>query len=178
MRRTTSPGVAVVLSLSLLIATELRAIAGITFIPGQGLVLTGADGLVLTGADGLVLTGADAITYTGNQGLVLTGADSNGLRSIDPELAVLLNQLPDSSAINVFVVFHRMPTASDLDDLRAVGVLGGTRFHNLPMVLINATKNQVASISALPSVRSLYSNKTFEFFTHDTRVITGQSRVT
>src|SRR6185503_14056276 len=79
---------------------------------------------------------------------------------------------------NVFVVFHRMPTASDLDDLRAVGVLGGTRFHNLPMVLINATKNQVASISALPSVRSLYSNKTFEFFTHDTRVITGQSRVT
>jgi serine protease AprX len=202
MRRITSPGVAVVLSLSLLIATELRAIAGITFIPGQGLVLTGADGLVLTGADGLVLTGADglvltgadglvltgadglvltgadAITYTGNQGLVLTGADSNGLRSIDPELAVLLDQLPDSSAINVFVVFHRMPTASDLDDLRAVGVLGGTRFHNLPMVLINATKNQVASISALPSVRSLYSNKTFEFFTHDTRVITGQSRVT
>jgi Subtilase family len=202
MRRITSPGLAVLLSLFLLINAELRAFAGITFIPGQGLVLTGADGLVLTGADGLVLTGADglvltgadglvltgadglvltgadALTYTGLDGLVLTGADSIGLLSIDPELAVLLNRLPDSSAINVFVIFHHIPTEADLDDLRAVGVFGGTRFHNLPMVIINATKSQIALISALPSVRSLYSNKTFEFFTHDTRGITGQSLVT
>ena len=202
MRRVTSPGLAVALSLFLFINAELIAFAGITFIAGEGLVLTGADGLVLTGADGLVLTGADglvltgadglvltgadglvltgadAITYTGADGLVLTGADSNGLRSVDPELAVLLNQLPDSSAINVFVVFHHMPADADLDDLRAAGIIGGTRFHNLPMVMINATKNQVAAISALPSVRSLYSNKTFEFFTHDTRGITGQTRVT
>jgi serine protease AprX len=190
-----------VLSLFLLISAEIPAIAGITFIAGQGLVLTGADGLVLTGADGLVLTGADglvltgadglvltgadglvltgadAVTYTGLDGLVLTGADAVGLRSLDPELAVQLNRLPDSSAINVFVVFHHMPVEDDLDDLRGFGVLGGTRFHNLPMVMINATKNQIAAISALPSVRSLYSNKTFEFLTHDTRVITGQSKV-
>ena len=202
MRRITSPGLVIWLSLFLLINAQLPAFAGITFLSGQGLVLTGADGLVLTGADGLVLTGADglvltgadglvltgadglvltgadAVTYTCADGLVLTGADSNGLRSIDPELAALLNHLPDSSAINVFVTFHHMPADSDLDDLRAVGVLGGTRFHNLPMVLINATKNQVVAISALPSVRSLYSNKTFEFFTHDTREITGQSQVT
>ena len=200
MRRISSPGLAV-LSLLLLLSSEITAFAGITFIPGQGLVLTGADALVLTGADGLVLTGADALvltgadglvltgadalvltgadalTYTGLDGLVLTGADSTGLRSLDPELAVLLDRLPDSSAINVFVVFHRMPTDSDLDDLRAIGVLGGTRFHNLPMVMINATKDQVVAISSLPSVRSLYSNKTFEFFTHDSRVITGQNKV-
>lgn len=197
MRRITSPGLVIVLSLFLLV--EIPAFAGITFIPGQGLVLTGADGLVLTGADGLVLTGADAlvltgadglvltgadalvltgadaVTYTGNDGLVLTGADSNGLRSIDPELAFLLDELPDTSAINVFVVFHHMPGEADLDDLRAAGILGGTRFRNLPMVLTNATKEQIAAISALPSVRSLYSNKTLEFLTHDTRVITGQS---
>jgi serine protease AprX len=202
MRRITSPGLTVLLSLFLLINPQISAFAGITFVAGQGLVLTGADGLVLTGADGLVLTGADglvltgadglvltgadglvltgadAITYTGVDGLVLTGADSTGLRSVDPELAVLLNLLPDSSAINVFVVFYHIPADADLDDLRAAGVLGGTRFHNLPMVMINATKTQVAAISALPSVRSLYSNKTFEFFTHDTRSITGQSRVT
>jgi serine protease AprX len=201
MRRIKSPGLTFLLSLFILINAELRAFGGITFVAGQGLVLTGADGLVLTGADGLVLTGADglvltgadglvltgadglvltgadAVTYTGTDGLVLTGADSSGLRSLDPELAVLLNRLPDSSAINVFVVFHQMPTDADLDALRAAGVVGGTRFHNLPMVLINARKDQVAAISALPSVRSLYSNKTFEFFTHDSREITGQSAV-
>jgi len=201
MSRMTSPGLAILLSLFLLLNPEIRAYAGITFVPGQGLVLTGADGLVLTGADGLVLTGADglvltgadglvltgadglvltgadALTYTGLDGLVLTGADAVGLRSVDPELAVILNQLPDTSAINVFVVFHQMPTDADLDALRAVGVLGGTSYRNLPMVMINATKQQIVAISALPSVRSLYSNKTFEFFTHDTRVITGQARV-
>ena len=201
MRRITSPGLAVVLSLFLLFNGQSQVFAGITFIAGQGLVLTGADGLVLTGADGLVLTGADglvltgadglvltgadglvltgadSITYTGVDGLVLTGADSAGLRSLDPELAVLLDRLPDSSAINVFVVFHHMPTDADLDDLRSAGVIGGTRFRNLPMVLINATKHQVAAISTLPSVRSIYSNKTLEFLTHDTRVITGQASI-
>jgi serine protease AprX len=201
MSRMTSPGLAILLSLFLLLNPAIRAYAGITFVPGQGLVLTGADGLVLTGADGLVLTGADglvltgadglvltgadglvltgadALTYTGLDGLVLTGADAVGLRSVDPELAVILNQLPDTSAINVFVVFHQMPTDADLNALRAVGVLGGTSYRNLPMVMINATKQQIVAISALPSVRSLYSNKTFEFFTHDTRVITGQARV-
>ncbi|HLG16994.1 MAG TPA: S8 family serine peptidase [Blastocatellia bacterium] len=201
MKKTTSPGLAILLSLVLVFYPQSSAFAGITFVPGQGLVLTGADGLVLTGADGLVLTGADglvltgadglvltgadglvltgadALTYTGADGLVLTGADSTGLRSVDPELAVLLNQLPDSSAINVFVVFHRMPTDEDLDSIRAAGVPGGTRFRNLPMLMINATKSQVAAISTLPSVRSLYTNKTFEFFTHDTRLITGQAKV-
>ena len=201
MRRITSPGPVILLSLFLLVSTQIPAFAGITFLPGQALILTGADALVLTGADGflltgaealvltgadalvltgadaLVLTGADALTYTGTDALVLTGADSNGLQSVDPELAVLLDQLPDTSAINVFVVFHHLPTDADLDDLRAAGVVGGTRFRNLPMVLINATKDQIAAISALPSVRSLYSNKTLEFLTHDTRVITGQSQL-
>ncbi|HWN97859.1 MAG TPA: S8 family serine peptidase [Blastocatellia bacterium] len=201
MRRITSPGLAVLLSLLLVVNSPIPAFAGITFIPGQGLVLTGADGLVLTGAEGLVLTGADALMLTGAEGLVLTGADalvltgadaltftgadgwvptiadSVGLQSIDPELAVLLDGLPDSSAINVVVVFHHIPADADLNDLRAVGVIGGTRYHNLPMMMINATKPQVAAISTLPSVRSIYSNKTFEFLTHDTRVITGQSQV-
>jgi serine protease AprX len=201
MRRTTSPGFTILLYLLLFLQFSTPTFAGIQFVPGQGFVLTGADGFVLTGADGFVLTGADgfvltgadgfvltgadgfvltgadALTYTGADGFVLTGADSDGIRSLDPELAVLLNRLPDSSVINVFVVFHHIPGDADLDDLRAVGVVGGTRFHNLPMVLINATKNQIAAISTLRSVRSLYSNKTFEFFTHDTRLITGQSRV-
>lgn len=189
-----------IFAIVLMLALSPLALAGLTFTAGQGVtltsgqgvvltgadgvvltgadgvVLTGADGIKLTGADGIVLTGADAITYAGTDGVVLTGADSAGLRSFDPELALIMEQMPDSSAINVFVIFHRMPAEEDLNSLRAIGIAGGTIFHNLPMVLINATKNQIAAISRLPSVRSIYSNKTLEFFTHDTRVITGQSR--
>jgi serine protease AprX len=201
MRKVTSPKLTVIFSLLLILQLSIPAFAGISFIPGQGvvltgadgvvltgadgvvltgadgLVLTGADGLVLTGADGVVLTGADAFTYTGLDGVVLTGADASGIHSIDPELAILLNNLPDTSAINVFLVFHQMPTQSDFDALRAVFILGGTRFRNLPIVQVNATKRQIVAISRLATIRSIYSNKTCEFFTHDTRVITGQSSV-
>lgn len=202
MRKANSPALVFLFSALLIIHSATAAFAGISLITGQGVVLTGADGVVLTGADGVVLTGADGVvltgadgvvltgadgvvltgadslTYTGEEGVVLTGADSTGIRSFDPELAWLLNTLPDTSAVNVFVVFHRMPAAADFDALRAAGVFGGTIFNNLPMVMINATKSQVAAISALASVRTIYSNKTFEFFTHDTRAITGGTRVT
>ena len=207
MRKADSPVLVILFSALLILHFSITAFAGISFTPGQGLVLTGADGLVLTGADGLVLTGADnamltaseglvltgadglvltgadALTYTGEEGLVLTGADSTGddstgIRSFDPELAWLLNTLPDSSAVNVFVVFYRMPNFADFDALRDAGIFGGTIFSHLPMVMINATRAQIAAISKLRSVRSIYSNKTFEFFTHDTRVITGQNKVT
>src|SRR5712692_8613865 len=115
MRRTTSPGLAVVLSLLLLISSDISAFAGINFVPGQGVVLTGADGVVLTGVDGVVLTGADGVVLTAAEGVVLTGSDAVGLQGLDPELAVVLNLLPDSSAVNVVVVFHQMPADADLD---------------------------------------------------------------
>jgi len=132
---------------------------------------------MLTGADGVMLTGADALTYTGLEGVMLTGADQAGLQGFDSELAMALDGLPDTSFLNVFVVFHHQPTDADLNDLRAAGILGGTIYHNLPMAMINATKGQIAAISQLPSVRSIYSNKTTKFFTHDTRRITGQTSV-
>lgn len=144
----------------------------------DGVTLAGADGVTLAGADGVTLAGADALTYTGLDEVLPCSAITEGIQSFDPELAWLLNTLPDSSAVNVFVVFYRMPTASDFDSLRAAGIVGGTIFNNLPMVLINATKSQIAAISTLPSVRTIYSNKTFEFFTHDTRILTGETKVT
>ncbi|HJZ66904.1 MAG TPA: S8 family serine peptidase, partial [Blastocatellia bacterium] len=201
MRKANSPALAVVVSAVLILHTSITAFAGVSFAPGQGVVLTGAEGVVLTGAEGVVLTGAegvvltgaeglvltgaegvvlggaDALTYVGEEGITVSGADANGIQSLDPELAWLLNTLPDSSAINVFVVFYRIPSASDFDALRAAGILGGTIFNNLPMVMINATKSQIATISKLASVRSIYSNKTCQFFTHDTRIITGQAKV-
>ena len=217
MNIVTSPKVRILLALLLILQITATAFSGISFVPGQGVVLTGADGVVLTGADGVVLTGADGVVLTGADGVVLTGADgvvltgadgvvltgadgvvltgadvntftrpygvvltgadSVGIRSLDPELAMIMNRLPDTSAINVFVVYHRMPTSTDLNALRAVGILGGTKFRNLPMMMVNATRRQIAAISTQPSVRTIYSNKTLEFLTHDTRVVTGQNQM-
>lgn len=198
MRRYTSP--VALLSAVIVLSLVTSALAGITIIPGQGILFTSGQGVMMTGADGVMMTGADGVIMTGADGVMMTGADvvttigadsltytgplatlfpgvGTGLRSVDTELALILNTLPDTSAISVVVVFHHLPTEADLDALQAVGILGGTRFHNLPMVIINAFKDQVAAISQMPSVRSIYSNKTLGVLTHDTRRITRQTRI-
>ena len=138
--------------------------AGITLTGADGITLTGADGITLTGADGITLTGADGITLTGADGITLTGADStSGLQSVDPELAIALNKATDDSTLNAVVVFHSAVTDSDVEQLKNIGILGGTRFRALPMVYVSGTRHQILAISRLHSVRSIYGNRSLTF---------------
>src|SRR5436189_41787 len=144
----------------------------------SGITLTGADGITLTGADGITLTGADGITLTGADGITLTGADQQtGLQSIDPELAIALNNATDDSTINAVVVYHNALTDGDFAQLRQVGILGGTRFHSLPFVYVSGTRQQIAAISRLSSVRSIYGNRTLNFDSDPYFNRTGVQRV-
>lgn len=143
----------------------------------SGITLTGADGITLIGADGITLTGADGITLTGADGITLTGADdSTGLQSVDPELAIRLNEAADDSNINAIIVFHRPVTDSDIQELQQIGILGGTRFRALPAVYVSATKQQLIAASRLPQVRSLYGNRTITFNADPYFNITGLPR--
>ncbi|PYS98298.1 MAG: hypothetical protein DMF63_16730 [Acidobacteria bacterium] len=129
-----------------------------------GITLTGADGITLTGADGITLTGADGIKLDRVDGITLTGADDTvGLQSLDPELAVQLNNATDDSSINAVVVFHNSVTDADVAQVRQIGILGGTRMRILPAVYVTGTRDQMIAISHLPSVRSLYGNRTLTF---------------
>ncbi|MGI8732175.1 MAG: S8 family serine peptidase [Pyrinomonadaceae bacterium] len=144
----------------------------------DGLTFAGVTGIVMTGADGIVMTGADGIVMTGADGIVMTGADtSSGLRSVDAELALLLNETVDDSSINVILVYHSLPVDSDFADLQRLGIQGGTRFRALPMVMISGTKDQLAAVSHLPAVRSMYSNRTLTFNSDpEVRTVTGVER--
>src|SRR5688500_7603689 len=142
-----------------------------------GITLTGADGITLTGADGITLTGADGITLTGADGITLTGADQNGLQSVDPELAVALNQASDDSNFNAVIVFHRSVTDSDITALQQIGILGGTRFRALPAAYASATKQQLIAASQLTQVRSIYGNRTLTFNADPYYNITGFPRL-
>lgn len=144
----------------------------------NGITLTGADGITLTGADGITLTGADGITLTGADGITLTGADGQtGIQGLDPELAVALNTATDDSGINAVIVYHQVITGTDLDQLRQIGIMGGTRFRRLPMVYVTATRPQLLAVSRLPSVRSIYGNRTLNFNSDPYFNTTGQQRV-
>jgi serine protease AprX len=143
-----------------------------------GITLTGADGITLTGADGITLTGADGITLTNIDGITLTGADgSAGLQSLDPELAVKLNTATDDSNINAVIVYHNAVTDADIAQLQQLGILGGTRMRMLPIVYVTATRAQLIAVSHLPSVRSLYGNRTLTFNSDPYFNATGIQRV-
>ena len=143
-----------------------------------GITLTGADGITLTGVDGTTVTRPSGITLTGVDGITLTGADdSTGLQSLDPELATKLNTATDDSNINAVIVFHRSVTDADIDQLRGLGILGGTRFRILPAVYVSATKGQLLAVSHLSQVRSLYSNRTLTFNSDPYFNVTGLQRV-
>jgi serine protease AprX len=131
----------------------------------DGITATGTDGVSLRGIDGITATGTDGITVTGTDGITATGTDvqqRTGLQSIDPELAILLDRATDDSNINAAIVYHRQPGETDLADLRLVGIFGGTRYQALPVIAVTATRRQLAGVSRLPAVRSIYGNRTFE----------------
>ena len=143
-----------------------------------GITFTGADGITLTGADGITLTGADGITFTGADGVTFTGADnSTGLQSLDPELAVTLNNATDDSNINAVIVYHNSVTDADIADLQALGILGGTRMRVLPVVNVTATRTQLIAISRLASVRSIYGSRTLTFNSDPYFNVTGVQRI-
>lgn len=137
---------------------------GQTFsITPNGIAITGADGIAVTGADGIAVTGADGIATTGADGIATTGADSGtGLRSVDPELALMLDKMTDDSNVNAAIVYHRLPTDADIAELQSIGILGGTRFRVLPVIIATATRRQLIAVSRLSSVRSIYGNRTLQ----------------
>jgi len=178
---------------------------GITATGADGITISGADGITATGADGrvysiptgtLTLVGADLVVVANAHGISLSGADSivetgaaavnslidagseqTGLRSVDPELALMLNRLTDDSSVNAVIVYHQLPTDSDLAQLQSIGFLGGTRFRVLPMVQVTGTRNQIEAASRLPSVRSIYGVRTLNLTSEpEVRSATGVDR--
>jgi serine protease AprX len=149
-------------------------------IPTTALTLVGADLLIVANAHGISITGADSIVRTGVNALttlLFQGASQTGLQSVDPELAELLNRLTNDSSVNAVVVYHHLPTDADLTDLNQIGIVGGTRFRTLPMVILTGTKTQVIAISHLPAVRSIYGNRTLNFNSEpEVRAVTGVER--
>jgi serine protease AprX len=153
---------------------------GIVFdrVNGTGISLTGADGVQVTGPGGTQVTGAQGIIFKNFDKVpVPVPGSSAGIQSVDPELAVLLNNATDDSSINAVVVFHDQVTDADISYLQSVGILGGTRFKVLPMVYITGTKRQIVAISHSPRVRSIYGNRTLNFNSDPYFNKTGVSRI-
>ena len=153
----------------------------IFYAPVSGLSMTGADGLITTGAQGVRMWGVSGLSMTGADALAALAAQSPsgdiGLMSFDPELAKTLDWLTDDGNVNAAIVYHHPVTDADIAELKAVGVRGGTRFRALPVVVVTATKAQIAAISAFRSVRHLAQNRTLQWNADNSREQAGLTRV-
>jgi serine protease AprX len=148
---------------------------GITISTADGITASGADGIMISTADGITVSTADKVA-----GVSTSGArQQTGLQSVDPELALAINQantLADDSNINAVVVYHQLPTDSDLADLQRIGILGGTRFRVLPAIYVSATADQLIAVSRFRNVRSLYKNRTLTLTADPAQGVTGVER--
>ena len=155
---------------------------GVIFnVPTNGITMTGVDGVAMTGSNGITMTGVDGITMTGVDRVMGTNVEAGGqrigLQSFDPVLAKELEQATDDRHINAVIVYHRYPTASDFAQLEALGIRGGTRFRLLPMVVVSTTPDIIDALSDLPTVRSVWGNRTLQWAADNSRELTGVTRV-
>jgi serine protease AprX len=134
-------------------------------------------GLLFSDATGLHWNDPGGIRWNDVGALLFDGALQTGIASIDLELLSRLSFLPDTSWLNVIVTYRSAPTASDLADLQALGILGGTRFRRLPMVVVNATRDQIVRIAALPAVRSVFADRTLSWLDAESRALIGLDEV-
>ncbi|HEX8503196.1 MAG TPA: S8 family serine peptidase [Pyrinomonadaceae bacterium] len=147
------------------------------------------NGLSMTGADGLSMTGADNVRVWGMQGFQTAAADELstlaaqtpagdvGLMSFDLELAKTLDWLTDDGNVNAAIVYHHQVSNTDIAELKALGVNGGTRFDSLPVVIVTATKRQLKRVSELRSVRHVAKNRTLQWNADNSREQAGLARL-
>ncbi len=147
----------------------------------NAITITGVNGIAASGADGIMISGADNFVSTGVTALMsaMSGAGiNNGIAGIDPELAVRMDRATDDSNVDAVIIYRRLPTDADIADLQSIGVLGGTRYHVLPMIAVTTTKRNLVVISHLPSIRSIYGNRTLQWNLEPAaRNVTGAARV-
>jgi hypothetical protein len=174
---------------------------GIVMTGADGIVMTGADGTISSvvpggmrfeGVTSIVMNGANNINATGISGLAMTDAygmlttaanfvsdaSQTGIRTVDPEFVAHLDRLTDDSSLDAVIVYHHMPTDADIATLQQIGIVGGTRYHALPLITINATRSQIIAISHLAAVRSIYGNRTLNLSAEpEVSAATGVDRV-
>jgi subtilisin family serine protease len=91
---------------------------------------------------------------------LIFGASASAAVSIDRLLQQQISAAP-LSLRPVVITFERMPTNSDFQMLRALGITGGWRMRELPIVLTRINKVQFDALRQKSGIRSLYANHAF-----------------
>jgi subtilisin family serine protease len=93
-----------------------------------------------------------------------------------PKIDALLNQKVNALPLGltpVVITFHSKPASADFLMLRSLGITGGYRLGELPMVLTLINKNQFNALKQKSNIRSLYANRVFKPLNNEARKFIG-----
>src|SRR5215471_12454804 len=144
-------------------------VGGIRWNDVGGIRWNDVGGTLFTDASGIRWNDVGGIRWNDVGGLSFDDALATGETSLGLDLLDAISFLPNTSSINVIITYRSAPTPADLAAQNAMGIPGGTIFRRLPMVVVNATPDQIRAIAALPSVRSVWADKTLSFFDQASR---------
>jgi serine protease AprX len=113
------------------------------------------------------------VRWSDASGLTFGDLQTGNPADLDLEMLNTLSALPDTSTIDVVITYKHYPTSVDLAGLASAGITGGTIFRRLPMVMVDATKQQIGVLAAYPAIRSIYANRTLTIFDRDSRALIG-----
>ena len=90
-----------------------------------------------------------------------------------------LDTMAPMDSTMVVVSYDQLDAISgpQLQSLMDLGIAQGVQFKSLPMVGVVATAAQVQQIAALPGVRSVFANRSLQYFNADARAVTGVDKL-
>ncbi|MDQ3684117.1 MAG: S8 family serine peptidase [Acidobacteriota bacterium] len=93
-----------------------------------------------------------------------------------PSVDRLLTQQVNNSPLAltpVVITFDHQPAGADFAMLKSLGVTGGTRLQQLPIVLTKINRAQFNALKNRSDILSLYGNRTFKLLNHKSRQFIG-----
>src|SRR5688572_13053825 len=99
-------------------------------------------------------------------------AVSMALPKVDALLNEKINALP-LGLTPVIITFNSQPSSADFLMLRTLGITGGYKTNQLPMILTLVNKTQFNALKQKSNIRSLYANRIFKPLNNESRKFIG-----
>jgi serine protease AprX len=98
---------------------------------------------------------------------------------IGSQLEQQLQNMTATDSTMVVVSYDQLDalTTTQLQNLLNLGLAQGVQFKSLPIVGVMATANQINHLAAMPGVRSVFANRSLEYYNAEAREITGVEKL-
>jgi serine protease AprX len=98
---------------------------------------------------------------------------------IGAQLEQQLQNMTATDSAMVVVSYNQLEalSTSQLQHLLNLGLAQGVQFQSLPIIGVMANQNQISQLAAMPNVRSIFTNRTLEYFNAEARELTGVDKL-